>query len=83
LDTVPTLNLPGLIAAFRQAYPGVEFRIRDGEQQEQLQGLTTGRFDLANLYEHDLYSTIETVPLIRTHRRHGLHPEGQRLAGEA
>lgn len=29
-----------------------------------MQGLTSGRFDLAFLYEHDLDSTIETEPLM-------------------
>ena len=40
----------------------MEIRIRDGEQQELVQGLTSGRFDLAFLHEHDLDSTIETEP---------------------
>ena len=59
-ETVAPLYLPGLIAGFRQAYPGVEIRIRDGEQQELVQGLTSGRFDLAFLYEHDLDSVSYT-----------------------
>lgn len=82
-ETVAPLYLPGLIAGFRQAYPGVEIRIRDGEQQELVQGLTSGRFDLAFLYEHDLDSTIETEPLMPPQRPHALLPEGHRFAGQA
>ncbi|WP_271014404.1 LysR substrate-binding domain-containing protein [Pseudomonas aeruginosa] len=82
-ETVAPLYLPGLIAGFRQAYPGVEIRIRDGEQQELVQGLTSERFDLAFLYEHDLDSTIETEPLMPPQRPHALLPEGHRFAGQA
>lgn len=61
----------------------MEIRIRDGEQQELVQGLTSGRFDLAFLYEHDLDSTIETEPLMPPQRPHALLPEGHRFAGQA
>ncbi len=80
-ETVAPLYLPGLIAGFRQAYPGVEIRIRDGEQQELVQGLTSGRFDLAFLYEHDLDSTIETEPLMPPQRPHALLPKATASPG--
>ncbi|MGT4700617.1 hypothetical protein PDB1_05834 [Pseudomonas aeruginosa] len=60
----------------------MEIRIRDGEQQDLLQGLSWGRFDLAFLYEHDLDSTIETEPLMPPQRPHALLPEGHRFAGQ-
>src|SRR5690606_17960358 len=48
-ETVAPLYLPRLIAGFNERHPGVEIRLRDGEQQELVQGLTAGRFDLAIL----------------------------------
>ena len=41
-ETVAPLYLPQLIAGFSALYPGVKIRIRDGEQQELVQGLTSG-----------------------------------------
>lgn len=79
-ETVAPLYLPRLIAGFRERYPGVEIRISDGEQQELVQGLTAGRFDLALLYEHDLDGTIATDPLMPAQRPYALLPEDHRFA---
>lgn len=81
-ETVAPLYLPKLIAGFRNQYPGVEIRLHDGEQQELVQGLTGGRFDLSILYQHDLDSTIETEPLMAPQRPYALLPEGHRFAGQ-
>lgn len=81
-ETVAPLYLPRLIAGFRERYPGVEIRLHDGEQQELVQGLTGGRFDLAIFYEHDLDGTIETEPLMPPQRPYALLPEGHRFAGQ-
>ncbi|RJG12839.1 LysR family transcriptional regulator [Pseudomonas cavernicola] len=82
-ETVAPLYLPRLIAGFNALYPGVEIRLRDGEQQELVQGLTAGRFDLAILYQHDLDSTIETEPLMPPQRPYALLPDGHRFAHQA
>ena len=58
----------------------MEIRISDGEQQELVQGLTAGRFDLALLYEHDLDATIATDPLMPAQRPYALLPENHRFA---
>jgi len=79
-ETVAPLYLPRLISGFRERYPGVEIRISDGEQQELVQGLTGGRFDLALLYEHDLDATISTDPLMPAQRPYALLPENHRFA---
>ncbi len=79
-ETVAPLYLPRLIAGFRERYPGVEIRISDGEQQELVQGLTAGRFDLALLYDHDLDGTIATDPLMPAQRPYALLPEDHRFA---
>ncbi|WP_371231875.1 LysR substrate-binding domain-containing protein [Pseudomonas sp. QE6] len=79
-ETVAPLYLPRLIAGFRERYPGVEIRISDGEQQELVQGLTAGRFDLALLYDHDLDGTIATDPLMPAQRPYALLPADHRFA---
>ncbi|UCJ16943.1 LysR family transcriptional regulator [Pseudomonas sp. MM211] len=82
-ETVAPLYLPQLIAGFRERYPGVDIRIRDGEQQELVQGLTAGSFDLAFLYEHDLDGTIDTEPLMPPQKPYVLLPEHHRFASQA
>ena len=82
-ETVAPLYLPRLIAGFRSQYPGVEIRIHDGEQQELVQGLTGGRFDLAIFYEHDLDTTITTEPLMPAQRPYALLPAGHRFAQQS
>lgn len=61
----------------------MEIRVQDGEQQELVQGLTGGRFDLAIFYEHDLDSTIETEALTAPQRPYALLPAGHRFAVQA
>jgi len=82
-ETVAPLYLPRLIAGFRQRYPGVDIRLRDGEQQDLIQGLTAGTFDLAFLYDHDLDGTIEAEPLMPPQKPYVLLPENHRFAGQA
>ncbi len=81
-ETVAPLYLPRLIAGFRERYPGVEIRLHDGEQQELVQGLTGGRFDLALFYEHGLDATITTEKLMPPQRPYALLPEGHRFAAQ-
>lgn len=82
-ETVAPLYLPQLIAGFREQYPGVDIRIRDGDQQELVQGLTAGTFDLAFLYDHDLDNTIATEPLMPPQKPYALLPDGHRFAAQA
>lgn len=79
-ETVAPLYLPRLIAGFRDRWPGVEIRIRDGEQQELVQALTSGSIDLALLYEHELDGTIETAPLMSPRQPYALLPADHRFA---
>ncbi|PVZ20460.1 MULTISPECIES: LysR family transcriptional regulator [unclassified Pseudomonas] len=82
-ETVAPLYLPMLIAGFRARWPGVEVRIRDGDQQELIQALTGGSIDLAMLFEHDLDPSIETTPLMPPQQPYALLPAGHRFAGQA
>jgi DNA-binding transcriptional LysR family regulator len=81
-ETVAPLYLPQLIAGFRALYPGVNIRLRDGEQQDLVQGLTAGTIDLAFLYDHELDGTIETEPLMPPQKPYVLLPENHRFASQ-
>lgn len=61
----------------------MDIRLRDGEQQDLIQGLTAGTFDLAFLYDHDLDGTIEAEPLMPPQKPYVLLPENHRFAGQA
>jgi DNA-binding transcriptional LysR family regulator len=82
-ETVAPLYLPRLIAGFKERWPGVEIRIRDGEQQELVQALTAGSIDMAMMFEHDLDSTIETTPLMPPQQPYALLPANHRFAQQA
>lgn len=79
-ETIAPLYLPRLLTGFRARWPGIEVRIRDGEQQELVLGLTRGSIDLAILYDLDLNSTIATTPLTDTNQPHVILPEDHPLA---
>lgn len=79
-ETVAPLYLPRLLAGFSRLYPGIEVRIRDGEQHDMVAGLIAGNIDLALVYEHDLDATIATEQLIAPRRPYALLPAAHRLA---
>ncbi|MGF7244126.1 DNA-binding transcriptional LysR family regulator [Pseudomonas oryzihabitans] len=82
-ETVAPLYLPMLIAGFGERWPGIEIRMRDGEQQELIQALTGGSIDLAILFEHNLDNTIETAPLALPRQPYALLPADHRYARQA
>ena len=79
-ESIAPLFMPRLIAGFRERYPGVTIRIRDGEQQELMRGLTAGSYDLAILYDWDLDTTIESTPLLTGQLPYALLPANHRFA---
>lgn len=79
-ETLAPLYLPRLIAGFRARRPGVAIQVHDGEQQELVQGLTSGRFDLAILYDIGLDATLAAESLMPLHRPYVLLPESHPLA---
>lgn len=82
-ETVAPLYLPQLMAEFKALHPTVGIRIRDGDQEELVQGLTAGTFDLAFLYDHDLDDTIVRAALMPPQKPYVLLPEDHRFAGRA
>lgn len=79
-ETVAPLYLPRLLAEFGQRHPKLGLHVRDGDQHDLVEGLTSGNFDLVFLYDHDLDGTIETEPLMPPQKPYVLLPEGHRLA---
>jgi len=82
-ETVAPLYLPRLLAGFRELHPELHVHLRDGEQQELLQGLSNGRFDLLMFYAHDLDDSIATEPLMPPQQPYVLLADDHRLAGQA
>ncbi|SAK46859.1 LysR family transcriptional regulator [Caballeronia pedi] len=80
-ETFAPLYLPSLIRGFNAVYPGIEIRVRDGDQEELLQGLDKGRFDLVLVYELGLDDTFSTHLLTRGQAPYVLLPATHRLAG--
>lgn len=71
---------PRIIAGFRALYPGVRLGLDEGTQEVLLDGLRTGRHDLALLYSVDLPADIGALELARL-RPYLLLPASHRLAG--
>lgn len=61
--TLAPLFLPALVSTFAQDYPGASMTLHEGTQDELVEGLKTGRFELALLYDLDLPEIITSVPL--------------------
>lgn len=78
--TLAPTFLPALITAFNQRYPDVAMTISEGRQDELIEGLRQGRFELALAYDVDLPHDLRTTPLA-AFDPYVLLPEGHRLAG--
>ncbi len=79
-ETAAPLYLPRLMAGFRHRYPGVEIHLYDGEQNELIQGMSNGRFDLAIMYRHDIDDSILTHSLNAPEKPYVLLPADHPLA---
>lgn len=80
-ETFAPLYLPGLIRGFNALYPGIEIKVRDGDQEELLKGLEKGRCDLILVYELELDETFSTHLLAPGQPPYVLLPATHRLAG--
>jgi DNA-binding transcriptional LysR family regulator len=75
--------MPSLIASFKEVFPGIQVRMRDGEQNELVQGLTNGTFDVAMLFRHDLDSSLQVEPLMKPRKPYVLLPETHHLSKQS
>jgi DNA-binding transcriptional LysR family regulator len=81
-ETVAPLHLPRLLSTFAQRYPGIKVCVHDGEQHDLLDGLGSGRHDLAMLFRHGLAPDLATESLTGVQQPHALLPAGHELAAQ-
>ncbi|MFC6486765.1 LysR family transcriptional regulator [Nitratireductor sp. GCM10026969] len=62
--TLATRYMPGLLSEFATRMPGITVRLKEGNQQEVVEDLLTGRTELALAYAYALPSEIEGERLI-------------------
>jgi len=82
-ETVAPLYLPKILAGFRDVYPKLHVRLHDGTQQELLEGLRNGRFDVLILYAHSLDESISTEALLPIQQPYVLLPIDHHLTKHA
>lgn len=80
-ESMAPLYVPRLLAGFHQRYPNMQVQMRDGEQQELLEGLNTGTWDLVLLWDHQLDDSVATEHLMPPKRPYALFHESHPLAG--
>lgn len=62
--TFTPIMLPGLIKRFQNAYPAARVQCDEIHQKDIIQGLSTGKYELALTYDLQLPAEIEFQPLI-------------------
>jgi len=61
--TIASFYMPGLIWNFEQAYPEAHIRLNEGMQTDLVNGLESGQFELAVVYDAGLPDGLETEVL--------------------
>ena len=82
-ESVAPLYLPSMLTEFQRQHPRLTLRLHDGDQQDMVEGLTAGTFDLAFVYDHELDGSIETEPMMPPQKPYVLLPENHRYAQQA
>lgn len=78
--TLSPMYMPELLTGFAAAHPETEVRLHEGHQDALLEGLLTGRFDAAILYDLYLEAELALEPLAEL-KPHALLPADHPLAG--
>jgi DNA-binding transcriptional LysR family regulator len=78
--TVATRYMPALLSAFAQSHPGISVRLEEGDQDEIVAGLLSGRTEYALSYGYALPEDIEGERLADL-PPHAMVGERHRLAG--
>jgi len=73
--------MPAILADFSQIYPGVDVRLYEGNQEEMFDGLASGKFELAIMYDSVLPPGIVTTRLA-TFEPYVLLPASHPQAGQ-
>lgn len=77
--TVAPVFMPALLAGFSERYPGIDIRLHEGNQDDLVSGLASGRFELALMYDLLLPDNIE-IDILASFDPYVLLPQGHRLA---
>lgn len=77
--TVAPVFMPALLADFSEQYPGIDIRLHEGNQDDLVSGLASGRFELALMYDLLLPGDIE-IDILASFDPYVLLPHGHRLA---
>ncbi len=77
--TVGPLFMPSLLADFSESFPGIEIKLHEGDQDELIDGLSSGRFELAVMYDLLMPDDLE-IDYLATFEPYVLLPEGHSLA---
>ncbi len=77
--TLAPRYMPELISRFTARHPRVEIGVQEGYQDDLVQGLAIGRFDLALLYDENLPAELEATILAEM-EPYVLLPKAHRLA---
>ena len=81
--TIAPLILPGLIDGFNRQHGDARVHIHEATQDNLLEGLRMGRFELALLYDLDLPDDLKTVPLTQSQPYVLMHAEHRLMAQDA
>jgi len=79
--TVGPVFMPSLLAEFSTRFPGIEIKLHEGNQDELVDGLSSGRFELAIMYDVLTPDEIDIANLA-SFDPYVLLPEGHSLAKE-
>lgn len=80
--TLAPLFMPALVTAFSKQFAGVNISLHEGIQDDLVDGLKSGRFEQALLYDLDLPETIARVPL-SSFEPYVLLPQDHVLTGQS
>jgi DNA-binding transcriptional LysR family regulator len=77
--TVAPVFMPSLLSEFSEHYPGIEIGLHEGNQDDLVSGLSSGRFELAFMYDLMLPADIE-IDVLASFDPYVLLPEQHHLA---
>lgn len=77
--TLAPLFLPSLVDSFAERHPDASLTLHEGTQDELVEGLRSGQFELALLYDLDLPDMVTRIP-VATYKPYVLLPEDHELA---
>jgi len=78
---VSPVFMPAILTDFTMQFPGVDIRLHEGDQEALISGLSSGRFELAIMYDSVLPADIVTIELA-SFEPYVLLPAGHPLAAK-